>query len=177
MAEQRPFDDDAIPRAERALDDELARLGAATRDLAPTQGLVDEVARAVARAAEPVEQAEPAEQAEAPERGARPEPVEAALARLGAATRDLAPDRGLDAALDHRLARARRGLSAKRPDAARPASPERPRTLTEGVTRVGPAAVVVAALAAAASALVWLETEKSVSAELLTTSSVMEASE
>lgn len=171
MAEQRPFDDDASLRAERALDDELARLGAATRDLAPTQGLVDEVTRAVARAAEPVEQAQ------APERGARPEPVEAALARLGAATRDLAPDPGLDVALDHHLARARRGLAAKRPDAARQASPERPRTLTEGVTRVGPAAVVVAALAAAASALVWLETEKSVSAELLTTSSVMEASE
>jgi hypothetical protein len=56
-------------------------------------------------------------------------------------------------------------------------APRKDRSLAEGVTRVGPAAVLVAAVAAAASLLLWLETEKRVGAELWATSSVVEASE
>ncbi|MGK4008874.1 hypothetical protein WMF31_40085 [Sorangium sp. So ce1036] len=134
------------------LDRDLARLAAATSRLDPGDGFTDAVLRAAAAQADP----------------AQPDPAQPAaaqadrLARIARATRDVAPDPAFtDAVL--------RAVQA----APLPARP----TVTDGIVRSGRAAVVLTALAAAASvAFVW-QAQRQVDAAIMASVDPIEVSE
>ncbi|AUX27393.1 hypothetical protein SOCEGT47_079810 [Sorangium cellulosum] len=139
------------------LDRDLARLAAATSRLDADDGFTDAVLRAAAAQADPA-QAAPAQADLAQPDPAQPDP----LARIARATRDVAPDPAFtDAVL--RAVRA----------APLPARP----TVTDGIVRSGRAAVVLTALAAAASvAFVW-QAQRQVDAAIMASVDTLEVSE
>jgi hypothetical protein len=125
-----------VPDDHRGIDQELARLAAATSDLKADDGFTDAVLRAAA-------EADP-------------------LARIARATKDLEPDEAFTGAI----------LDAVRaaPKPARPA-------FGEGIVRSGRAAIAVAALAAAASVLLFFQTQRQVDEAIMASVDTVEVSE
>lgn len=124
------------PNADR-IDQELARLAAATSDLTPNDAFTDAVLRAASDAESP-------------------------LARAARATGVLEPDAAFtDAVLDAVRAA---------PASAQPA-------FSDGIVRAGRAAVVVAALAAAASVLLFFQTQSQIDAAIMASVDPVEVSE
>jgi hypothetical protein len=121
-------------RNDNGIDQELARLAAATNDLEPDHSFSDAVLRAAG-------EADP-------------------LARIARATRDLEPDAAFTSAV----------LEAVRAAPARPA-------IGEGIVRTGRFAIGAAALAAAASVLLFFQTQRQVDEAIMASVDTVEVSE
>lgn len=117
------------------VEQELARLAAATSDVKPDDGFADAVLRAAADAGDP-------------------------LARIGRATAEIEPAAAFTDAV----------MEAVRAEPARPA-------ISEGIVRTGRAAIVIAALAAAASVLLFFRTQSQLDAAIMASVDTIEVSE
>lgn len=140
------------PKDSTGIDHELARLAAATSDLEADPRLSEAVSSALCGVAW----------------GAGD--VDALLARAAGATADMAPDAALTDAVMARV-----GTEAAAPASPRSGAEDAP--IADGVARTGPWALAFAAVAAAACALLSVQTEREVDRAIVSSVEMIEVGE